>query len=151
MLKKTVSYTDYNGVERTEDCYFNITKAEAMEMQFASGGNLVDILERIIAEKDQVKMGQLFKDMILKTYGVKSDDGRRFMKSPEISAAFEQSPAYDQIYMELLTDTDAAIKFVNGIVPPDIAKEAAEEAAKKAGVETNQQVVNIADVIKPNA
>lgn len=149
MIKKVVNYTDYNGVERTESCYFNITKSEAMEMQFESGGNLTDILQKMVDEKDQVKLGRMFKDLILKTYGIKSDDGKRFMKSEEISKAFEQTPAYDEIYMDLLSHEDHAVAFVKGILPADVAKEIAkEEEAKKALSEEPAQIVDISDIKK---
>lgn len=151
MIKKVVTYTDYNGNERTESCYFNITKSEAMEMQFESGGNLENILQKMVDEKDQIKLGRMFKDLILKTYGVKSDDGKRFMKSKEISDAFEQSPAYDEIYMDLLTHEDHATAFIKGILPADIAKEIAEqEAANKKKIESEEpaQIVNIDEIKK---
>ena len=151
MIKKTVTYTDYNGIERKENCYFNITKSEALEMQFESGGNLTDILQKMIDEKDQVKLGRMFKDLIVKTYGIKSDDGKRFIKSKEISEAFEQSPAYDEIYMDLLTHEDHAIAFVKGILPADIAKEIAEQELankKKAIPEEQAQIVRLEDIKK---
>lgn len=149
MIKKVVTYTDYNGVERTETCYFNITKSEAMEMQFESGGNLTDILQKMVDEKDQVKLGRMFKDLIVKTYGIKSDDGKRFIKSKEISEAFEQTPAYDEIYMDLLSNEDHAIAFVKGILPADVAKEIAkEEEIKKALPEEPAQIVDISEVKK---
>lgn len=151
MIKKTVKYTDYNGIERTENCYFNITKSEAMEMQFESGGNLPDILQKMIDEKDQVKLGRMFKDLIVKTYGIKSDDGKRFIKSKEISEAFEQTPAYDEIYMDLLTHEDHAIAFVKGILPADVAKEIAKEEAKKALPEEPAQIVDISDIKKEDS
>lgn len=151
MIKKTVKYTDYNGIERTENCYFNITKSEAMEMQFESGGNLPDILQKMIDEKDQVKLGRMFKDLIVKTYGIKSDDGKRFIKSKEISEAFEQTPAYDEIYMDLLTHEDHAVAFVKGILPADVAKEIAKEEAKKALPEEPAQIVDISDIKKEDS
>lgn len=149
MIKKVVTYTDYNGVERTETCYFNITKSEAMEMQFESGGNLADILQKMVDEKDQVKLGRMFKDVILKTYGIKSDDGKRFQKSEEISKIFEQTPAYDEIYMDLLSNEDHAVAFIKGILPADVAKEIAkEEEIKKALPEEPAQIVDISEVKK---
>ena len=117
MLKKTVTYTDYNGSERTEDFYFNLTKAEIMEMELTTVGGLSAMIEKIVAAKDGPTIIKTFKDLVLKAYGEKSADGRRFIKSPEIAEAFSQTEAYSQIFMELATDDEAAAKFVNGIIP----------------------------------
>ena len=117
MLKKTVTYTDYNGSERTEDFYFNLTKAEIMEMALTTVGGLSAMIEKIVAAKDGPTIIKTFKDLVLKAYGEKSADGRRFIKSPEIAEAFSQTEAYSQIFMELATDDEAAAKFVNGIIP----------------------------------
>lgn len=126
MLKKPITYTDYNGVEITEDFYFNLNKAEIMEMELSSAGGMSERLQRIINAKDQPALIKEFKKLILNAYGVKSDDGKRFMKSDEIRAAFEQTEAYSNLFMELATDADAASKFVNGVIPADMAKEIAK-------------------------
>lgn len=116
MLKKTVTYTDYNGVERTEDFYFNLTKAEIMEMELTTSGGLAEMITKIVEAKDGPAIIKVFKDLVLKAYGEKSPDGRRFIKSVEIADAFSQTEAYSQIFMELATDADAAAAFVNGII-----------------------------------
>lgn len=120
MLKKTFTYTDYNGVERTEDHYFNLSKAEVMEMEMGTTGGLAEMIKKIVAAKDAPSIIKIFKDLILKAYGVKSDDGKRFIKSEEISAAFSQTEAYSQLFMELATDADKGAEFVNGIMPSDL-------------------------------
>jgi hypothetical protein len=125
MIKKSITYTDYNGIERTEDFYFNLTKAEVMEMEMSTTGGLAEMIQRIVAAKDQPAIIKIFKDLILKAYGEKSADGKRFMKSDEIRTGFEQTEAYSQLFMELATDANAAAKFVNGIVPADMAQQAA--------------------------
>ena len=117
MLKKTITYTDYNGLERTEDFYFNLTKAEIMEMELSTTGGLSETINKIVSSKDAPAIIKIFKDLVLKAYGEKSPDGKRFMKSEEIATAFAQTEAYSQLFMELATDADAAAKFVNGIVP----------------------------------
>ena len=117
MLKKTFTYTDYNGVERTEDHYFNLSKAELMEMELSTTGGLAEMINKIVAAQDAPQIVKLFKDLVLKAYGQKSADGRRFIKSKELSDEFAQTEAYSQLFMELATDADAASKFVNGIVP----------------------------------
>ena len=122
MLKKTIKYTDYNGVDRTEDFYFNLTKAEIMEMELGTEGGMAEMLQRIVAANDRVTLVKVFKDLVLKAYGEKSADGKRFMKSEEIATAFSQTEAYSQIFMELATDTDKAADFVNGIMPSDVKK-----------------------------
>lgn len=119
MLKKTITYTDYNGSERTEDFYFNLTKAEVMEMELSTSGGLAELITRIVNAKDAPAIIKIFKDLILKAYGEKSPDGKRFIKSEEISMAFSQTEAYSQLFMELATDDKAAAAFVNDIVPTD--------------------------------
>lgn len=125
MLKKTVNYTDYNGTERTEDFYFNLTKAEIMEMEMGTTGGLAEMITRIVAAKDTPAIIKIFKELVLKAYGEKSADGKRFIKSEEIATAFSQTEAYSNIFMELATDAAKASEFVNGIVPADMSKQIA--------------------------
>lgn len=117
MIKKTITYTDYNGVERTEDFYFNLTKAEITEMEMSTTGGMSEMVKRIIAAQDTPTLIKIFKDLILKSYGEKDIDGRRFIKSEELSTAFSQTEAYSQLFMELATNAEAAADFVNGIIP----------------------------------
>ena len=117
MLKKTITYKDYNGVERTEDFMFNLTKAEILEMQLTKDGGMDAAIKKIVDAKDAPEIMKVFKDLILTSYGIVSDDGRRFIKSKEISDSFAQTEAFSMLFMELATDTDAASAFVNGIVP----------------------------------
>lgn len=132
MLKKTLTYTDYNGVERTEDFYFNITKAELVDWEFGTAGGLTTVLSRIIAEKNQPEIIRLFKTVIDRAYGVKSDDGRRFVKNNEVLSAFQQSPAYSALYMELISDDKIAADFINGIMPSDLVEQAAQNGAQSS-------------------
>lgn len=138
MLKKTIKYTDYNGVERTEDFYFNLNKAEIMEMQLTTVGGLDAYLKKIISAQDMPTLMRIFKDLVLKSYGIKSDDGRRFIKNEKLREEFEQTEAYSILYMELSTDADAAAAFVNGIIPADVAKQLPKDpneiAAKMANM-----------------
>ena len=127
MLKKTITYEDFNGVERKEDFYFNLSKAEIMEMQFGTVGGLDVMLKKIIDAKDVKSIMDTFKMLILKAYGIKSDDGRRFIKSEEIYKEFEQTEAYSILYMELASDDNAAAEFVNGIIPKDVATEVSNQ------------------------
>lgn len=120
MLVKTIKYTDYNGVEREETFRFNLSKAELTEMELSTEGGFVEYAQKIIAAKDSAKLIELFKEMILKSYGEKTDDGRRFVKSPELSKAFSETEAYVTLYMELSTNEEAAIAFFNGIVPQNL-------------------------------
>lgn len=127
MLKKTIHYVDYNGSEREEDHYFNLSKAEIMEMELSTAGGLSGMIQDIIKTQDGPAIMKIFKDIILKSYGKKSPDGKRFEKSEEISKAFEETEAYSVLFMELVTDADAAAAFVNGIIPSDVAKEIASD------------------------
>lgn len=126
MLKKTITYTDYNGSERTEDFYFNLTKAEIMEMEMSTTGGLAEMINRIVAAQDMPAIIKVFKDLVLRAYGEKSADGKRFVKSDEIATGFAQTEAYSILFMELATDADKASEFVNGVVPADMSKAAAK-------------------------
>ena len=129
MLKKSITYVDYNDEERTEDFYFNLTSAELSEMELSTDGGLGEYIKKIVSAKDMPSIIKVFKNLLLKSYGEKSADGRRFIKSEELSTAFSQAEAYSQLFMELATDDKAASEFINGIVP----KAAAEALAKQGG------------------
>lgn len=120
MLKKTITYTDYDGLERTEEFRFNLTKAELMDMELTTVGTFSKLMQKIIDEKDMVRLAKYFKELILKSYGVKSDDGKRFIKSPELSEAFSQTEAYSELYMELLSNSEYAVKFIQQVMPKDL-------------------------------
>ena len=120
MLKKTITYTDYDGLERTEEFRFNLTKAELVDMELTTAGTFSETMKRIIAEKDIIRIAKLFKELLLKSYGVKSDDGKRFVKSKELSEAFSQTEAYSELYMELLSNSDYAVKFIQQVMPKDL-------------------------------
>lgn len=121
MLKERMEYTDYNGNKRTEDFYFNLTEAELMEMELSTSGGLGDFIQRIIAEQDGKELVKIFKDLILKSVGKKSLDGKRFEKNDAIREEFAQTEAYSDLFMKLATDADAAARFVNGIMPSKYA------------------------------
>lgn len=116
MIKKTIKYVDYDGNERTEDFYFNLNKAESMEMALSEEGGMSAKIDKIIKAQDSAKLVSTFKDIILLSYGEKSPDGRKFVKSKELSEAFSQTEAYVNLFMELSTDADKASEFVNGIL-----------------------------------
>ena len=120
MYKKTMTYTDYNGEERTEDFYFNLTKAEITEMELSTEGGLRDKIERITKAKDVPEIIRLFKELIMKAFFIKSTDGKRFIKSEQLSEEFSQTQAYSDFFIELATNSDAASEFVNGIMPSDM-------------------------------
>ena len=122
MLKKTIKFTDFDGLERKEDFYFNLTQAEIAEMELSTEGGLVKMVNKMIETKDNPKLVALFKDLILKSYGEKSPDGRKFMKSAEIRDGFEQTQAYSELFMMMLSDDKVAADFVNGIVPQQVQK-----------------------------
>lgn len=120
MLKKTITSVDFNGNERTEDFYFNLTKAEVMEMEMSTVGGLSEMIQKIVSAQDTPSIIKVFKDLILRSYGEKSADGKRFIKTPEMAESFSQTEAYSVLFMELATDAEAAAAFVNGIIPkPD--------------------------------
>lgn len=132
MLKKTITYTDYNGTTRKEDFYFNLTQAEVTELEVSVEGGLVEQINRIVAAQNGKVIIETFKDIILRAYGEKSPDGRRFIKNQEVRDAFAQTEAYSNLFMELATDAKAASEFVNGIVPPKAEKAAPADQSVEA-------------------
>ena len=135
MLKKNITYTDYNGVERKEDFYFNLTKAEIMEMEMSEAGGMSEMIKKIVDAKEAPAIIKVFKELILKAYGEKSADGKRFIKTPELAEAFAQTEAYSELFMELASDADKAAEFVKGIAPVDPA--AADKAIAEAKASVN--------------
>ena len=127
MFKKTIKYTDFDGLERKEDFYFNLTKAELLEMQLSMEGGLRGYLERIIKTQSQPELVKMFKEIIMRAYGEKSPDGKRFMKSDEIRRNFECTEAYSELFMELATNSDAAAEFVNALLPAGFKADEAEQ------------------------
>jgi hypothetical protein len=123
MIKKTITYIDYNGTERTEDFYFNLAKDEIMKMEMGVKGGFVEMINRIVQAQDQPEIIRVFEEMIQKAYGVKTPDGRGFTKKKEDLEAFIATPAYSELFMELATDSDKAAEFVNGIMPAGLAKQ----------------------------
>lgn len=130
MLKLTRTYNDYNGGTRTEDFYFNLTQAEITEMNLSVDGGLVEMINRIVAAQDGRQIIALFKDIILRAYGEKSPDGKRFIKTQELRDAFAQTEAYSDLFMELATDPKAAADFINGIIPAQKGDKSAMLAAE---------------------
>ena len=132
MLKKTITYTDYNGQERTEDFYFNLNKAEIMEMEMSTAGGLAENIQKIVSAQDAPAIIKIFKDLVLRAYGEKSADGKRFINNDELREAFSQTEAYSELFMQLATDADEAAKFINGIVPSDISQKDIKASLKAA-------------------
>lgn len=130
MIKKTVTYVDYNGVERTESFYFHYTESEILDMELSTEGGFAERVQKIIDAKDQTSLLKVIKKFVLDAYGVKSDDGRRFIKNDEVKQAFVECPAYSEIYLDLLSDDVLASEFINGIIP-DSAKKRLENLANK--------------------
>lgn len=120
MIKKTVTYKNFNDVEVTEDCYFNYTESQLADLEMSVGGGLSATLRSLSAAQNETELYKFFRQLILGAYGIKSADGRKFMKSKEISEDFEQTAAYNAIFMELVTNTDKAIEFVNNLIPESL-------------------------------
>lgn len=135
MLTKTITYTDYNGVQRKETFNFNLNKAELMEMQMGTTGGYTAMIEKIIETQDLPALINIFKDLVLKSYGVKSDDGKRFIKSKELSEAFSQTEAYVELYMELASNAEKAAEFANGIIPQELVEQAEAQKAALTAVD----------------
>lgn len=123
MLKKTIKYKDFNGNEREEDFYFNLMQSEIAELELSTVGGFTESIQKIIQTQDGPEIIKQFKKIILKSYGEKSADGKRFIKSDELSEAFSQTNAYSELFMELATDDEAASVFINGIVPDELKQD----------------------------
>lgn len=115
MIKETITYVDFDGVERTENFWFNLTETEIVKMQTSVKGGFTEMLKKIIETEDETKLMPLVSDIILKSYGEKSEDGRRFIKSEQLSTEFEQTEAYNQLFMKFLKDSEAFTNFINGL------------------------------------
>lgn len=126
MLKKTITYEDFNGNEVSEDFFFHLSKAELVEMEVSHKGGLAESLQKILADEDGKSIIAEFKNIILSAYGKRSEDGKRFVKNSTTREEFESSEAYSALFMELVTNADAAVEFVNGIVPSGLDEEAAK-------------------------
>lgn len=142
MIAKTMTYKDFNNVERTETFYFNLTPAEAVEMQVMESGGLGVYIDRIIQEQDLRKIIEIFKDLILRSYGVKSNDGKHFLKDEKLRAAFASTNAYSDLFMQLATDADMASAFLNGIVP-----QLSEEEVAKFSKNAEQKAPSEVDIL----
>lgn len=130
MLKKTIKYTDFNGVQREEEFLFHLSKAELMEMELGTSGGLAEMIQQLINSNNTPEIMKIFKEIILKSYGEKSLDGKRFIKQGEdgkpLSIAFSETEAYSTLFMELIGSAEAAAAFVEGAIPADIDLEEAK-------------------------
>lgn len=142
MFKKEIEYQDFNGQQRKEMFYFNLSKAELMEMELSTQAGMEEMIKMLIATKDNAKIVQTFKDLILRSYGIKSEDGTRFIKTPELREAFEQSNAYSELFMEILSSSDAQVAFINGVINgvnvPEMKEEDAIAKLKELGYDTSR-------------
>lgn len=130
MFKRTIKYTDFDGTDREEDFYFHLSKAELVEMEMSKPGGMEKYITKLVQGLVSEEIIAVFKDMILKSYGEKSDDGKRFIKSSELSKAFSETEAYSILFYQLITDAKLASEFINGLIPADLSKDL-EEAEKK--------------------
>lgn len=121
MLKKTISYVDYDGTPRVEDFYFNLSKRELINLVHSGSGGLDEQLKEIVRSRDNAAIMRKFEEIILLGYGVRSEDGRRFIKSPQLTEEFSQTAAFEELFVELCTNGQAGIDFINGLVPADLA------------------------------
>lgn len=117
MIKKTITFTDYDGNERTEDFWFNLSKAEVAEMELGTAGGITKMIERLVQEQDGKRIVEIFKDLICRSYGVKSPDGKRFIKSKDLTEAFTQTEAYSDLFVELMSNPDLAAAFFAEVLP----------------------------------
>ena len=130
MLKKTITYTDYDGTERNEDFWLNLSKTELAKLDAELPGGVLGVLRKIIDKKDRKALVDFIETLILRSYGEKTLDGKRFVKTPEMAEEFMQTPAYDELFMSILSDTDSQTSFINGVIPQSMAKEI-EQTDKK--------------------
>lgn len=164
MFKHVIKYTDYNGTEREEQFYFNLSKAELMEMELSTQAGVEEMIRMLIATNDNAKIVQIYKDLILKSYGIKSEDGRRFIKSQALRDQFEQSEAYSEFFMEILSNNKLQSDFINGVISgtnvPNMDEKEAISKLKELGYDTSrmekaletsgEKVVPISDTVVEN-
>ena len=139
MVKKSITYTDYNGEKQTDECYFNLSKAELLEMEMSEKGGFENFVKALIEEKDNKKIYELFKNLILMSYGQKSADGRSFIKKKMVDGQmiylrdeFEQTEAFTELMMELISGGDEAMaKFINSLIPKEVADQVAKQSTNK--------------------
>lgn len=129
MIVLTETYTDFNGTKRTEEFRFHFNQAELMEMELSTEGGFSARVQRIIDANSQSELIQIMKKFVVDAFGIKSEDGRRFMKDDNIRRAFVECPAYSKIFMRLATNSEAAAEFINGVTPEDMPKPMAVSAA----------------------
>lgn len=138
MVIKKIKFTDYNGVQREEEFYFNLSKAEILNLQFSVEGGLYATLKKISTMKDETKIVNFIQDIILKSYGEKSPDGRRFIKSEELMTNFMQTEAYSELLIELMSDVKKMGEFVKALMPKDIADNIPENVEEMSFDEIEQ-------------
>lgn len=142
MFKKVIKYEDFNGETREEPFYFNFSKAELMKRQLSTEAGIEEQIRMLIATKDNAKIVQIFEDLILDSYGIKSEDGTRFIKSPELRASFEQSNAYSELFMDIISSTEAQVEFINGVISgvnmPEMNEAEAMAKLKELGYDTSR-------------
>ena len=131
MYAKKIKYEDYEGNEREETFYFNLSKAELIQLELSTTGGLEKMIKKITEEQDQQKLADLFKKIILISYGEKSADGKYFLKNDgELAKMFSQTEAFSELYWELATSTDSAVDFINGIIPKNLREQMAKIGAE---------------------
>lgn len=131
MYSKEINYKDYNGIQRTEKFYFNLSRVEVLELEAATPGGLKQFLENMAETKDNHKLIEFIKELIRLSYGVKSPDGKYFRKTEEIWEEFRYSEAFVELFLSLGEDSRAASEFVNGIIPQEILNTETQENAAK--------------------
>lgn len=127
MLKKTITYTNYNDEKKTKDYYFNLKKSELIDLQYSTAKGFMDYIEEITKTQDNVRIWKAFRDIVLLAYGEKSNDGERFVKSDELRKSFEETEAFSELIYELMSNETAAADFINGIMPKDLAEKVKQE------------------------
>ena len=146
MYVKKIKYTNYNGEERERRFYFNLSKAEVLNMELGTNGGYENYINRIVETRDQHELIRMFKELIKMSYGVKSDDGEMFIKNDKVFSEFEQSEAYSEFYMELVTNTESAIEFINGIMPQALMAEVEKDPQYKEKIDEYKKLAANAGV-----
>lgn len=145
MYTKTITYNDYNGVERTEKFYFNMTKPEVLEMEYGDTGSFTESIKKMIETDNAGRVLKVLKNLILKAYGEKSLDGKRFVKSEDLSKAFSETEAFADLYMELVKDSKKCAEFIDGIMPDDLKASSDMMKTVEAGAVTKESLINMVD------
>lgn len=148
MRKETIKYSDFDGTNREEIFYFNLTRAECVALHMQTTGGLPAVLEKIVKANDIGTIYATFEDLLGRSYGVKSDDGRRLMKGKdgELFLAFKETNAYDELMCKLISIPGYSADFFSEVIPAEALEELSNTIDKNASAILKESASTITQV-----